>query len=206
MIKSSYDRTGIFGASDVQKMLMGFNTKGFQQFWFEKTGEVERERSFSKYITAGNLLEEPVIQCIAETEGITLYPSTVPFPDLYHHKLIVNLDALTLGEKETVNYEIKCCGYESVFFGAVVMDKWYRKQVQVQMLASGIRHSKLCYYGVLPHEYEPDFLIAPEIDYNRIVQHYIAYDDEWLEEVYVPRLIELSEFMEKHVYPWGEQL
>jgi len=191
MINSSDPRTNIFGASDTQKMLMGLNTKGFKEFWYVKTGEIESDFVPNKYTLAGDLLEEPVLKTIHN--NMELSPVC-----RYNDYLRANLDGL---HNDTI-YEIKCCNYESVLFTGVKKDKWYRKQVQVQMFVSGIRKAKLCYYAVMPHEYETGFLLCAEIDSDRIFTHDIEYDKEWIEEVYLPRFEFLCKCIEDNVYPW----
>lgn len=188
MIEANYDRTNIFGASDTKYFEMGWKTKGFNQWWMVKTGQVEDDFVDNKYITAGNMLEEPVIDCIMENEGIVLEKDIPPLLHPDHERLIVNLDARLRKDGKPVPYEIKCCNYQSVMITGVKAEKKYIKQLQSQMYTDKAEEGMLVYYAVQDHEYEMSYLVAPEVDYNRIVQKPQTIDWKYINGIYVPIL------------------
>ena len=198
MINGTLSRIGIFGASDTKKMFMGFHTKGFQEFWAKKTGELVSTDAPNKYMLAGSLLEQDVLNCISKNLGIEIVHCSVPYVYYDNEKLQVNLDGLY----DHDIYEVKCCQYEDVFLGKVTSEKWYEKQVVVQMFVTGFDKGYLAYYGMLPFEYDAEFLTMPEIDFERIDIREVVYDEAWLKNDYVPKLEFLSRCLDDGVKPW----
>ncbi len=199
MINPKISRINIFGASDTKKMMMGLGTKGFKEFWLVKTGQKESDFTPNKYTRAGSLLEHDILSCV--DTGMTT-------DEVYNHadypRLVVNTDGVIhklLAENDII-YECKTTKYENLFFGKVTSERDYIRQVNVQMFATGFRKAYIVYYGMLPSEYEIEFLLSPDIDINRIEIVEVKYDEKWINEKYIPRLTFLSECIDNNVLPW----
>jgi len=221
MINPNISRIGTFGASDTKYMMMGFHTNGFQKWWLEKTGQIESDFVDNKYTRAGSLLEHPILKAVTgiifresfQSYSGNLEPERLNYMEndkVAKHKdfplLTVSLDGVYhkgIGwyDWEYTIYEVKTTSYENVFWGKVSSEKDHIKQVQVQMFATGFRKAFLVYYGLLPSEYEIEFLLDPVIDFNRIKLVEVPYDAEWIDECYIPRLQYLSECLEKGEVP-----
>jgi len=220
MINPNDDRTNIFGASDTKYMMMGLNTAGFKKFWLEKIGEIEPDFVPNKYTIAGSLLEEPILYEIDYILYCEDMPSSnviqpIRLNHMYRNekisckeypKLVVNLDGryyrgIGWYDSEWIIYEVKTSAYENVFLGSVSSERDYIKQVNVQMFATGCRKAYIVYYGMLPSEYEAEFLIDPKIDPNRIKLVEVKYDEKFIDK-YIKRLEFLSDCIDKNVYPW----
>jgi YqaJ-like viral recombinase domain. len=93
------ERKTQIGASEVSK-LFNFDTKAAQDLYKEKTGLLEPKELDSKYIQAGNILEEPCISFYLKTHEIKNYA----FNERIEHKTIkgfvASLDCRVLDEEK----------------------------------------------------------------------------------------------------------
>ena len=105
-------------------------------------------------------------------------------------KLRVNLD----GNTEDTVIECKTYKHENGF----KMPKKYIQQVQVQMFASGLRKAKIVVYGLVEADYDNFFR---PIDPSRRDEIVIAYDERWINEVYLPKLKYLAECLKEGRFP-----
>ena len=112
-------------------------------------------------------------------------------------RLRVNLDANT---KEKI-YEIKTYQYEKGF--SLEKHKDYLDQVEVQMYASEIYKAEIDAYGLLPEDYDNYF---HDIDLDRLIRLEIKYDEEWINNIYLPRLKYLEECLEIGKFPIEEEI
>ena len=183
MIKDK-SRNGWIGASDTHYVMSNWETITFFNWWCEKIG-IRKGNLSNIYLQVGNIKEHQ----IANALGIKLtLDRQVKIKSL---RLRVNLDAET---KDSI-YEIKT--YK------ITEKEWkpplsYRQQIQVQMFATGKRKWGIIAYGLLEEDYRNFFL---PIDKNRIKRFEIPYDEQWVKNEYLPRLVYLAECLKKRKTP-----
>ena len=105
-------------------------------------------------------------------------------------RLRVNLDG---NDTDTI-YECKTYIFEKGF----KVSKKYKKQVQVQMFASGLRRAKIIAYGLKEEDYDNYF---NPIDPDRRSEFVIEYDERWINEVFLPRLTYLTKCLIEGRFP-----
>lgn len=181
-----HDRSGWFGASDTDRIMGNWNTKTFEKWWCEKIG-LERNHFTNESMLAGTHFEHRILDFaapLAEKDKQILLPNL---------RLRVNLD----GNTESTIYEVKTYRFEKGF--KVPMK--YKRQVWVQMYATGIREAYIIAYGLEEKDYK-NFL-SP-IDKNRLSVFKIEYDEAFIQE-YLRRLKILAECLRKGVFPVDNQ-
>ena len=183
MIKNK-DRSKYFGASDVSKIMGNWDTKTFMNLYLVKLGA--RVEDFTNtYLMAGNAYERKIAQSL----GLKMkFDRCIKIPKL---RLRVNLDA-----------ETKDCIYE-IKTHKQTEKKWqpptsYWQQCQVQMFATGKHKCKLVAYPMTDENYENFFL---EVDNEKVEVFDIEYDEEWINNEYLPRLVYLAECLKKRKTP-----
>lgn len=177
------DRSGYFGASDTDKVIGNCKTATFEKWWMQKIG-INRDHFDNKYTSAGTHYEHRILLSL----GIPMeFDKQIIIEDL---KLRVNLDG---NDADTI-YECKTYKHENGF----KMPKKYINQVQVQMFASGLRKAKIIVYGLLDGDYDNYF---NEIEPQRRGEFVIAYDERWINEVYLPKLQYLAKCLKEGRFP-----
>ncbi len=79
-----------------------------------------------------------------------------------------------------------------------LLKKASRAQVQVEMYGSGIRRAFIVSYGLEKEDYGNFYR---DIDLSRITMHEQCYDEEFIQETYLPRLEYLSCCLDKGTFP-----
>lgn len=182
MIKSK-DRSGYFGASDTDKIIGNVNTKSFVKWWFEKLG-ADRNNFTNEAMKAGTYYEHKILKFL----GFPLeLDKQIIIEDL---KLRVNLD----GNTDECIYEVKTYRYEKGFQLPIK----YKRQVWVQMFASGIKKAYIVAYGLTDSDYKNFF---NPIDKERLQIIPIEYDESFILEKFLPRLKYFKDCLEKGVLP-----
>ena len=74
----------------------------------------------------------------------------------------------------------------------------YINQVQVQMFGSKIFGADIVAYGLEPADYQ-NYL--RELDPNRLKEIPVAYDQKWIETVYLPKHLILADCLKRGVFP-----
>ena len=180
---ADHDRSGYFGASDVDKIIGNWKTATFEKWWMQKIG-INRDHFDNKYTLAGTHYEHRILESL----GIPMeLDKQIILEDL---KLRVNLD----GNDEDTIYECKTYNLEKGF----KMPKKYVQQVQVQMFASGFRKAQIIVYGLTEKDYDNFF---HDIDQSRRDAVLITYDEGWINEVYLPKLKCLAECLKEGRFP-----
>lgn len=180
---ASKDRSGWFGASDVDKIVGNWKTKTWSDWWMVKLG-IARNNIETISMNAGTHKEHQILQFISpfmETDKQILLP---------HLRLRVNLDG-NVGKKI---YEIKTHSEDKVFKPS----KKYIQQVNVQMFAYETRDAQITSYGLTEDDYKNYFL---PIDKDRVRHHQIQYDENWVQTVFLPKLEILADCLERGVFP-----
>lgn len=178
---SDHDRSGYFGASDVSYIVGNWTTKTFESWWRIKQG-FEVSTFTTDAMLAGTFWEHRILE-------------SLNLPMEYDRQIItgrlrVNLD----GESEGTIYECKTYKVENGF----KMPKKYLQQVWVQMYATGFRKAFIVSYGLESEDYKNYFR---EVDPGRLELHPVEYDEDWINEVFLPRLEYLSECLEDGSFP-----
>lgn len=184
---ASKDRSGYIGASDTKYVVGNWKTKTFEKWWLKKLG-IDTSNIENKYTLAGTNYEHKIIDAL----GI---PNIEKDKQIIIGRLRVNLDANT----EEKIHEIKTYQYEKGF--DLEKHKDYLDQIEVQMYASNIHKAELDAYGLLPEDYDNYF---HEIDLERLIRLEIKYDEEWINNIYLPKLKYLERCLEEGRFPTEE--
>lgn len=180
---ASHDRSGYFGASDVGCIIGNWKTATFEKWWMQKLG-INRDRFDNRYTAAGTHFEHKILESL----GIPIeYDKQIIIEDLL---LRVNLDG---NDYDTI-YECKTFQWAKGF----KLPKKYIQQVQVQMFASGLRKAKIIVYGLVEEDYDNYF---NRIDPDRMDEITITYDEQWINEVFLPKLKYLAQCLKEGRFP-----
>lgn len=194
---TNLDRSYYFGASDTRFVVSNnWKSLSWQNWWKVKKGEMTNEL-YSLPMKVGDLYELPIIRKYESfiDKKLELNKQYV-IEDL---RLRVNLDA----NSEDTDYEIKTYKIDKTF------RKWnppkhYIEQVRVQMYASKLLNAKIVAYQVGQDEYEASECDPPtilEIDPLRIKVINVEQDEQWLKDIYLPRLKHLSMCLKENEEP-----
>lgn len=181
---ASQDRYGYIGASDVQYVIGNWKTKTWEKWWMQKLG-INQDHFDNKYTIAGTNWEHRILESL-HIPNLEMDKQVI----IENLRLRVNLD----GNTPTCIKEVKTYQWAK---GWKTPQK-YINQVQVQMLASGIYMADIVAYGLEEPDYD-NFL--REIDPRRLQQIPVAYDQKWIETVYLPKHIELCNCLQRGVFP-----
>lgn len=182
-----HDRSGWFGASDVERIVGNWKTKTFQNWWMVKEG-FRTENFVTDAMLAGTNLEHRIL------EFLNIFPMVYDRQILIEPlRLRVNLD----GECDETIYECKTYKYENGF----KMPKKYLQQVWVQMYATGFRSAYIVTYGLEEEDYKNYYR---DLDENRLELYQVKYDEEWVNDIFLPRLKYLAECLTEGRYPTEE--
>lgn len=178
----SKDRSGYFGASDTNYIIGNWKTKSFEKWWLTKLG-IHKNNFENESMKAGTNYEHKILDSLD-------IPDLEKDKQIIIDKLRVNLD----GNTPTKIYEVKTYNHEKGF----KVPKSYINQVIVQMYASNIKSACIVAYGLVEKDYKNYF---NEIDKERLSFHEILYDEEFINNVYKPRLEYLTHCLEKGLIP-----
>lgn len=177
------DRSEYFGASDTDKVVGNWKTATFEKWWMQKLG-INRDHFQNKFTYAGTHYEHRILESL----GVEMeFDKQIILEDL---RLRVNLD----GNTEDTIFECKTYQWDKGF----KLPRKYINQVQVQMFASGLRKAWIIVYGLKEGDYDNYF---HDIDPNRRDEIFIAYDERWVNEVYLPRLKYLAQCLKEGRFP-----
>lgn len=181
----SQDRSSFIGASDTSFVVGNWETKTFENWWLEKLAL--NKNSFSNEATkAGNNYEHKIL-------------SALNIPELEFDKQIiidrlrVNLD----GNTRDCIYEVKTHNINKEF----KVSKQYWRQAQVEMYTYNTRNLYIVSYALQESDYKNYF---NEIDLDRVKFHKIEYDEDFINNEYLPNLKILMECLKKGTFPRKE--
>ena len=184
---ASKDRSGWFGASDVDKIVGNWSTKTWLDWWLTKVG-ITRSDVETKAMNAGTHKEHQILEYVSpfmETDKQILIPEL---------RLRINLD----GNIKDHIYEVKTYSADKVFKPS----KKYIQQVNVQMFGHKTNVADIVSYGLTDEDYKNYFL---PIDPARLKYHPITYDERWIETVFLPRISYLADCLERGILPDRER-
>ena len=164
-------------------MVVGnWNTKTFENWWLEKLGLRKNELK-TEAMQTGTNYEHKILKAL-EIESLEMDKQIII------DRLRVNLD----GNTDTCIYEVKTHNIDKEF----KVSKQYWRQAQVEMYASKIHNLYIVAYALQESDYSNYF---NEIDNSRIEKIKVDYDEQFIQEEYLPKLKILSECLEKGVFP-----
>ena len=189
---SEKSRAKWFGASDTKFIMGNWNTSTFIDWWQTKLGT--RTNSFKNVFTlSGTYKEHQIAQHYAEKHN------TKTFLDrqvkIRKYRLRVNLDCET---KEKI-VEIKTHKHSDKEWK---MPKEYVWQVWVQMFATKKRNACIYAYAMTEDDYNNFWL---PIDEDRIQDITIEYNEQWIQNEYLPRLVYLCKCLKNRKTPKYEE-
>ena len=178
------DRSNYIGASDTKFVIGNWNTKTFEKWWLEKLG-LNQNNFQNKYTLAGTNYEHKILEFI-KSEEMDLQKII--------GRLRVNIDGFTNKKIQ----EVKTYNYEKGFslFPA------YINQCQVEMYAFDTKECEIIAYGLEEKDYDNYFR---QIDKERLSRHEIPYNEEFINQTYLPRFKYLEECLIKGKYPSLEE-
>lgn len=176
-------REGWFGASDTKYIVGNWNTKTFRDWFMTKLGIVQNNIE-TRQMNAGTHKEGQILDFISP---FVEKDKQIRIPELL---LRVNLDG-NIG-KHII--EVKTHSADKPF----KVSKAYWQQIQVQMYGYGTTDGEIVSYGLTEEDYRNYFL---PIDAERLIHHPISYDNEWVEQTYLPRLKRLVECLKEGRMP-----
>lgn len=179
----SQDRSGFIGASDVEKVIGRWTSDTWIKWWLQKLS-INNDHFQNKYTLAGTHFEHRILESLDIPMELD---KQVIIEEL---KLRVNLD----GNTDDCIYECKTYQWSKRF----KMPKKYINQLQVQMFASGIHNGCIVAYGLEEKDYDNFFR---PIDPHRRNEYYFAYDKQWIDTKFLPRLMTLADCLERGVLP-----
>lgn len=179
---SNSDRSGYFGASDTAYILGNTQTKTFRKWWLEKMG-IPPKKFTNVAMLAGTHFEHRILDKINVVSRDRQFINEAL-------KIRVNLD----GDKDGCIYEVKTYKSDKPF----KMPKKYIEQVQVQMFVSGLKTAKIVVYKLLESDYKNFFA---EIDEDRIKIIDVPYDEDFINNKYLPKVKFFAECLERGVIP-----
>ena len=178
----SQDRSGYIGASDTSFVVGNWKTKTFEKWWLEKIG-INKNNLSTEAMKAGNNYEHKILNAL-EIEGLEKDKQIII------DRLRVNLD----GNTDTCIYEVKTHKEENEF----KVSKVYWRQAQVEMYASNIHNLYIVAYALKENDYKNFF---SEIDTARIQKIKVDYDEDFIQNEYLPRLEILTKCLKEGVFP-----
>ena len=177
------DRSGWFGGSDIRFILGNYETKSFQNWWLEKLGL--RTNTFKNLpMIAGSHYEHKILDSVVPHARKDFQ---ILIPEL---KLRINLD----GDTENMIYEVKTYNMKDEF----KISTYYKYQLQIQMFAKKINQGSIVSYGLLPEDYKNFF---NEIDLKRIDFHLFNYNNDFIENKFLPKIRYLCDCLKKTTMP-----
>lgn len=182
----SQDRSNYIGASDTSFVVGNWKTKTFEKWWLEKIG-INKNNLLTEAMKAGNNYEHKILDAL-EIEGLEMDKQIII------DRLRVNLD----GNTNACIYEVKTHNIDKEF----KVSKQYWRQAQVEMYASNIHNLYIVAYALQEKDYINFF---NEIDKNRIKKTKIDYDEEFIQNEYLPRLKILTKCLKEGVFPCLQQ-
>lgn len=191
MIKSQ-SRSGWFGASDTKFIMGNWETSTFMGWWLEKLG-VNSKNIKTEAMIAGTYKEHEIAKYYSAQNNVAVNLDRQV--KIRKYRLRVNLDCET---KDKI-IEIKTHKFSEKGWKC---PKEYVWQVQVQMYATGKRNACLYAYALLDEDYDNFYL---PIDDTRVEEIAVEYDEQWVKNEYLPRLVYLADCLKKKKTPKKEE-
>ena len=181
MIRSK-DRSYYIGASDTSYVVGNWKTKTFDRWYGTKLGIYSMD-FVNDAMRAGTAYEHRILDAL-RIKGLRKDEQYI------EGRLRINLDGCTDDEI----YEVKTHNVEKPF----KVSKAYRQQVVVEMYGTGKRNAQIVAYGLESRDYNNYYR---DIDKDRMTFHRIEYDEDFINNVYLPRFCYLSACLDRGAFP-----
>lgn len=179
---SDKDRSYYIGASDTSYVVGNWNTKTFEKWYGTKLGIYSL--SFQNdAMKAGTAYEHKILDSL-NISGLEKDKQIII------GRLRINLD----GNTSNTIYEVKTYLQENGF----KVPKKYKEQVWVQMYGSKIKKAYIVTYALTDGDYNNFY---NDIGRDRLQLHEIEYDENFINNIYLPRFNYLSDCLDKGVFP-----
>lgn len=182
---ASKDRSGWFGASDVNYIIGNWSTASFAKWWLEKAAFSSNDFT-NEAMLAGTHYEHKILDFIKAPEK----DKQIRLPDV---RLRVNLD----GNSEDTIFEVKTYRFEKGF----KLPIRYKRQVWVQLFAAGLKKAFVVAYGLTDGDYRNFF---NDIDPDRLSFFEIEPNDAFIQDDFLPKLKYLAHCLNEGVFPRKE--
>ena len=182
----SNDRSYYIGASDTDYVMRSWTTRTFERWWLIKQGYITDDIKTDAML-AGTYYEHRILDALD-------IPGMEKDRQIIKGRLRVNLDGCT---NDTI-YEVKTHRADKPFS----VPTGYRRQVNVEMYAFGIRNAYIVAYGLTDEDYKNFY---NEIDMLRLQLFPIAYGPEFILK-YEARMFYLSDCLRLGKFPREEEL
>ena len=179
---SSQDRSYYIGASDTSYVVGNWTTKSFENWWLEKLG-LHKNNLKTEAMQAGNNYEHKILEAL-EVDSLEMDKQIII------DRLRVNLD----GNTNTCIYEVKTHNADKEF----KISKQYWRQAQVEMYASRIHKLYIVAYALEENDYKNFF---NKIDKDKIQLIEVEYDEDFINNEYLPRLEILTKCLKEGIFP-----
>jgi hypothetical protein len=179
---NSHDRSYYIGASDTSYVIGNWETKTFEKWYFTKLGIYSMDFT-NEAMLAGTYYEHRIL------DTLNIF-NLEKDRQIIKNRLRVNLDGCTT---DTI-YEVKTHSNDKPF----KITKAYRCQVNVEMYAFNIRKAYIVAYGLEDKDYDNFYR---DIDEERLKMYPIEYDEDFINNEYLPKLHYLSECLDKGIFP-----
>ena len=183
---SSNDRSYYIGASDSSFVVGNWSTKTFEEWWLVKLGIAQSSNFRTEAMLAGNNYEHKILDSL-EIDGLEKDNQIIK------DRLRVNLD----GNTKDCIYEVKTYNSAKEF----KVSKQYWRQAQVEMYGSGIHKLYIVAYGLNEEDYKNFF---SKVSRDRIKFFEVEYDENFINDEYLPRLQILTKCLEEGTFPVKE--
>ena len=182
----SNDRSYYIGASDTDYVMRPWTTKTFEKWWLIKQGYITEDIKTDAMLT-GTYYEHRILDALD-------IPDMEKDKQIIKGRLRVNLDGCT---NDTI-YEVKTHRADKSFR----VPTGYRRQVNVEMYAFGIKTAYIVAYGLTDEDYKNFYR---DIDMTRLQIIPIEYDPEFIRR-YESRMFYLSHCLTLGKFPREEEV
>ena len=201
MIKET-SRANWFGCSDTNQICGGWHTKTFENWWKEKCG-IPTPSFQNKYTLAGTHYEHKILEAVKIIEGYDdLHYETDKQLLIPKYRIRANLDGSTKSRFEgDVPRIYECKTYKDGKDFKVSLA--YYRQAQAEMFAWKEYFGEPCELTIVAYpltEMEYKNWFRP-IDRNKISFHPVEYDENFINNVYLPRIKILAECIKVGRWP-----
>ena len=180
------DRSYFIGGSDSSYVVGNWETKSFEKWWLEKLG-LHKNNFTNEAMITGTNYEHKILDAL-EIKGLE------KDRQFRVGRLRVNLD----GNTASCIYEVKTHKSDKSF----KVSKQYWRQAQVEMYASGIHELYIVAYALKEDDYKNYF---NDIDKKRIELIKVDYNEDFIQNEYLPKLNYLTECLKRGVFPCKKQ-
>ena len=181
------DRSYFIGGSDSSYVVGNWETKSFEKWWLEKLG-LHKNNFTNEAMITGTNYEHKILDAL-EIEGLE------KDRQFRVGRLRVNLD----GNTDSCIYEVKTHKSDKEF----KVSKQYWRQAQVEMYASGIHELYIVAYALKEDDYKNYF---NDIDKKRIELIKVDYNEDFIQNEYLPKLNYLTECLKRGAFPCKQQV